>query len=76
VDSVYGATDNTVRMFETLSSQAVTTIYIVLALVIPMGIARNAGGLTLTFSPLLAVLLMQLIVTREGYRSQTGRRPP
>jgi len=61
-------------VFPRLPDRTASIVYIVLVLVIALGTANIAEGLLLAFSPLLVVLVMMLVVTREGYR-RDGWRP-
>ncbi|MGW4213391.1 CPBP family intramembrane glutamic endopeptidase [Lentzea sp. NPDC004789] len=61
-------------MFQQLSDRAGAVVYIVLVLAISSGTATIAGGLILAVSPLLVVLLMLLVLTREGYGREGWRR--
>ncbi|WP_433511653.1 lysostaphin resistance A-like protein [Nonomuraea sp. CA-143628] len=61
-------------MFERLSDRATSIVFIVLALTISLGTANIADGLVLALSPLLVVLAMLLVVTREGYSRDGWRR--
>ncbi|GAA4976723.1 CPBP family intramembrane glutamic endopeptidase [Actinoplanes utahensis] len=61
-------------MFATLSDRTASIVFVLLTLGIALGTADVAGGLILAFSPLLVVLLMLLVVTREGYRRDGWRR--
>ncbi|GAA3336231.1 hypothetical protein GCM10020358_07570 [Amorphoplanes nipponensis] len=66
-------------MFATLSDRTASIVFVLLVLGVSLGTANVAGGLILAFSPLLVVLAMLLVVTREGYardgwaRLGTGR---
>ncbi|MBU2667933.1 CPBP family intramembrane metalloprotease [Actinoplanes bogorensis] len=61
-------------MFRALSDRASGLVFVVLVLAVSLGTARVAGGLNLAFSPLLVVLLMMLVVTREGWSRAGWRR--
>lgn len=61
-------------MFERLSDRASSIVFIVLTLTIALATAGVAEGLVLAFSPLLAVLVMLLVLTREGYSREGWRR--
>ncbi|WP_086661699.1 CPBP family intramembrane glutamic endopeptidase [Lentzea kentuckyensis] len=61
-------------MFEQLSDRAAAVVFIVLVLGTSLSTATIAGGLILAVSPLLVVLAMLLVVTREGYRRDGWRR--
>ncbi len=61
-------------MFRQLSDRVAAVVFIVLVLAISLGTATVAGGLILAISPLLVVLLMLLVVTREGYGCGGWRR--
>ncbi|TMR92131.1 CPBP family intramembrane glutamic endopeptidase [Nonomuraea basaltis] len=61
-------------MFERLSDRATSIVFIVLVLTISLGTANIAGGLVLALSPLLVVMAMLLVVTREGYSRDGWRR--
>nr|WP_263654714.1 hypothetical protein [Nonomuraea aurantiaca] len=61
-------------MYERLSDRATSIVFIVLALTISLGTANIADGLVLALSPLLVVLAMMLVVTREGYSRDGWRR--
>ena len=53
-------------MFATLSDRTASIVFVVLILGASLGTATIAGGLVLAASPLLVVLVMLLVVTREG----------
>lgn len=61
-------------MFERLSDRSASVVFILLTLLVSLGTADVAEGLVLAVSPLLVVLVMLLVVTREGY-SRAGWRP-
>lgn len=60
-------------MFATLSDRTSSIVFVLLTLGVSLATADVAGGLVLAFSPLLVVLVMLLVVTREG-RSRAGWR--
>ncbi len=61
-------------MFPRLTDRTASIVYIVLVLALALVTANIAEGLVLAFSPLLVVLIMLLVVTRDGYsRSGWGR---
>ncbi|MEU7739448.1 hypothetical protein [Nonomuraea sp. NPDC049158] len=61
-------------MYERLSDRAASIVFIVLALTISLGTADIADGLVLALSPLLVVIAMMLVITREGYSRDGWRR--
>jgi membrane protease YdiL (CAAX protease family) len=61
-------------VFRQLSDRAAAVGFIVVVLAISLGTATIAGGLILAVSPLLVVLAMLLVVTREGYTRAGWRR--
>ncbi|WIN00459.1 CPBP family intramembrane metalloprotease [Actinoplanes oblitus] len=61
-------------MFATLSDRTASIVFVLLVLGASLGTATIADGLILAFSPLLVVLLMLLVVTREGYARDGWRR--
>ncbi|QBJ95991.1 CPBP family intramembrane metalloprotease [Rhodococcus sp. ABRD24] len=61
-------------MFERLSDRTSAIIFSILVLAISLCTANVAEGLVLAISPLLAVLVMLLVVTREGYGRAGWRR--
>ncbi|SEK46612.1 CPBP family intramembrane glutamic endopeptidase [Rhodococcus maanshanensis] len=61
-------------MFPRLPDRTASIVYIALVLAVALGTANIAEGLLLAVSPLLTVLVMMLVVTREGYR-RAGWRP-
>lgn len=60
-------------MFANLSDRSAAAAFVVLVLAVSAATATIAEGLVLAFSPALVVLLMMLVVTREG-RSRAGWR--
>jgi CAAX protease family protein len=62
------------HVFRQLSDRAAALTYITLVLAVSAGTARLFGGLILAFSPLLVTLVMQLLVTREGWTRSGWRR--
>lgn len=60
-------------MFRTLSNTAKAGIFIAGVLLISFTTAGIAGGLILAVSPLLMVLLMMLVITRDGYHKAAWR---
>jgi membrane protease YdiL (CAAX protease family) len=60
-------------VFATLSDRAASIVFVLLTLGVSLGTANVAGGLILALSPLLVVLVMLLVVTREG-RTRDGWR--
>lgn len=61
-------------MLATLSDRTASIVFVLLALGVSLGTANVAGGLILALSPLLVVLVMLLVVTREGYARDGWRR--
>lgn len=61
-------------MFATLSDRTASIVFVLLVLGVSLGTANVAGGLILALSPLLVVLVMLLVVTREGYARDGWRR--
>lgn len=61
-------------MFAQLSDRTTAITFIALTLLISLSTATVAGGLILAISPLLVVLAMLLLVTREGYSRSGWRR--
>lgn len=61
-------------MFARLSDRASSAVFVILVLAVSAGTATIADGLVLAVSPLLVVLLMMLVVTRDGYRAEGWRR--
>ncbi|TWG12845.1 hypothetical protein [Actinoplanes teichomyceticus] len=55
-------------MVATLSDRAASIVFVLVVLGVSLGAVDVAGGLLLALSPLLVVLVMLLVVTREGYR--------
>ncbi|MGW6425518.1 CPBP family intramembrane glutamic endopeptidase [Nocardia sp. NPDC055053] len=62
------------RVFERLSDRSSSIVFTVLVLVVSLCTANIAEGLILAFSPLLVVLVMLLVLTREGYTRDGWRR--
>jgi len=61
-------------VFVTLSDRTASIVFVVLVLGVSLGTANLAGGLILALSPLLVVLVMLLLVTREGHSRYGWRR--
>ncbi|MFC9660044.1 CPBP family intramembrane glutamic endopeptidase [Nocardia sp. NPDC127606] len=61
-------------MFERLSDRTSSIVFTVLVLGISLCTANIAEGLVLAISPLLTVLVMLLVITREGYTREGWRR--
>lgn len=61
-------------MFARLSDRLTSAVYIVLVLAVSATTATIADGLVLAVSPLLVVLLMMFVVTRDGYTTAGWRR--
>jgi len=57
-----------------LSDRAASIVFVLLVLGVSPATADVAGGLILALSPLLVVLVMLLLVTREGYTRDGWRR--
>ena len=62
------------NMFVRLSDRATAAVFIVLVLAVSAATATIADGLVLALSPLLVVLLMMFLVSRDGYRREGWRR--
>jgi uncharacterized protein len=61
-------------MFARLSDRVTSAVFIALVLAVSATTATIADGLVLALSPLLVVLLMMFVVTRDGYRRDGWRR--
>lgn len=60
-------------MFEKLTDRTEAVLFIVIVLAVSLGTVHIAEGLILAISPLLVILAMLLIVTREGWSREGWR---